>query len=354
MCLTGINYAERRILMNRNLIGLLLLFGLALGLSLPAAAQETANAQSDSSRLSRVPAGQKQRLRGVIVKREADSFILRDLTGSEVQVNLSNITKVEEKKGNPFRRAKDYGTTSLLRGLSVEVEGRGEASGALLADKVRMRDYELVAAQTTNALVVPVEGRVGEAENRLSQAEANAQRLSGQLEELSAVANTARGGAKAAPPPAAHLAAVATTNKRIDGILTGLDEYEAKRGVTVNFNAGSFKLSPEAMASLDEIAVQAKSEKAYVIEITGYASAEGGQEFNKRLSQQRADAVVRYLADNHMIPLRRIVTPHGYGTLNPVADNTTRDGRKENRRVEVKILVNRSLSGSPNSTGAGQ
>jgi hypothetical protein len=140
----------------KNLFGILLLFGLALSLSLPVAAQEAANAQSDSTRLSRVPAGQKQRLRGVIVKREADSFILRDLTGSEVQVNLSNITKVEEKKGNPFRRAKDYGTTSLLRGLSVEVEGRGEASGALLADKIRMRDYELVAAQTTNALVVPV------------------------------------------------------------------------------------------------------------------------------------------------------------------------------------------------------
>src|SRR5689334_19287054 len=100
-------HTGRRILMKRNLIGLLSLFGLALSLSLPAAAQETANAQSDSSRVSRVPAGQKQRLRGVIVKREADSFILRDLTGSEVQVNLSNITKVEEKKGNPFRRAKD-------------------------------------------------------------------------------------------------------------------------------------------------------------------------------------------------------------------------------------------------------
>src|SRR5262247_1128274 len=351
MSLTGNNHAERRILMKRNLIGLLLLFGLTLGLSLPAAAQETANAQSDSSRLSRIPAGQKQRLRGVIVKREADSFILRELNGAEVQVNLSNITKVEEKKGNPFRRAKDYGTTSLLRGLSVEVEGRGEASGALLADKIRMRDYELVAAQTTNALVVPVEGRVGEAENRLSQAEANAQRLSGQLEELSAVANTARGGAKAAQETADQaVAAVDATNKRIDGILTGLDEYEAKKGVTVNFTAGSFKLSPESMASLDEIAVQAKSEKAYVIEITGYASAEGGQELNKRLSQQRADAVVSYLVDNHMIPLRRIVTPHGYGTLHPVADNSTKEGRQENRRVEVKILVNRALS-TPNSTG---
>src|SRR5262245_32817070 len=347
--------------MKRNLIGILLLLGLALSLSLPAAAQETANAQNaqnaqnDSSRASRIPAGQKQKLRGVIVKREADSFILRDLNGSDVQVNLSNITKVEEKKGNPFRRAKDYGTTSLLRGLSVEVEGRGEASGALPADKIRMRAYELVAAQSTNAVVVPVEGRVGEAESRLSQAEANAQRLSGQLEELSAVANTARGGAKAAQETADQaVAAVGTTNKRIDGILLGLDEYESKHGVTVNFTAGSFKLSPEAMASLDEIAVQAKSEKAYVIEITGFASSEGGTEYNKRLSQQRADAVVRYLADNHMIPLRRIVTPHGYGTLNPVADNSTRDGRKENRRVEVKILVNRSLSGSPNSTGSGQ
>lgn len=332
-----------------------MLFGLALGLSLPAAAQETANAQSDSGRLNRVPAGQKQKLRGVIVKREADSFILRDLSGSDVQINLSNLTKVEEKKGNPFRRAKNYGTTSLLRGLSVEVEGRGEASGALLADKVSMRDYELVAAQTTNALVVPVEGRVGEAENRLSQAEANAQRLSGQLEELSAVANTARGGAKAAQETAdLAVSGVQATNKRIDSLLTGLDEYEAKRGVTVNFDAGSYKLSPESQASLDEIAAQAKSEKAYVIEITGYASSEGGLEYNKRLSQQRADVVVRYLADNHLIPLRRIVTPHGYGTLNPVADNATLEGRKENRRVEVKILVNRGLSTSPNSSGAEQ
>src|SRR5215813_177373 len=346
--------------MKRNLIGLLL-FGLMLGLGLTAAAQEPDKAaQGDSSRVVRVPAGQKQTVRGIIVKRDADSFIMRDLSGGDIKVNMSNVTKVEEKKGNPFRRARNYGATSLLRGLSVEVEGRGDGSGALNAEKIKMRDYELVAAQTTNAVVVPVEGRVGEAENRISQAEANAQRLSGQLEELSAVANTARGGAKAAQETADQaVAAVATTNKRIDGIITGLDEYEAKQSVTVNFNAGSFKLSPESMASLDEIAVQAKSEKAYVIEITGYASSEGGEEYNKRLSQQRADAVVRYLADIHMIPLRRIVTPHGYGTLHPVADNTTRDGRKENRRVEVKILVNRTLSApaqsnAPNSTGAGQ
>lgn len=351
----------------RKLIGLLL-FGLTIGLSLPAVAQEAGKekekaAQSDSSRAVRIPAGQKQRVRGVIVKREADSFTLRDLTGGDIQVSLTNVTKVEEKKSNPFRRARNYGTTSLLRGLSVEVEGRGDGSGALVADKIKMRDYELVAAQTTNTLVEPVEGRVGEAENRLSQAEANAQRLSGQLEELSAISNAARGGAKAAQETAdMAVAGVEATNKRIDTIVSSLDDYEAKRGVTINFKAGSFKLSPEAMASLDEIGTQAKSEKAYVIEITGFASAEGKAEFNKRLSQQRADAVVRYLADNHMIPLRRIVTPHGYGTLNPVADNTTREGREQNRRVEVKILVNKGMTApappvqmtKPNSIGVGQ
>src|SRR5262249_34851510 len=226
--------------MKRNLIGLLL-FGLALGL--PAAAQDASkakSAQSDTNRVVRIPAGQKQTVRGVIVKRDADSFILRDMSGGDVQVNMTNVTKVEEKKGNPFRRAKNYGATSLLRGLSVEVEGRGDGSGVLIADKIRTRDYELVAAQTTNSLVVPVEGRVGAAGRRISQAEANAQRLSGQLDELTAISNAARGGAKAAQETAdMAVAGVESTNKRIDTIVTDLDNYDTKRGVTVNFKAGS-------------------------------------------------------------------------------------------------------------------
>src|SRR5262249_37011914 len=273
---------------------------------------------------------------------------------------MTNVTKVEEKKGNPFRRAKNYGATSLLRGLSVEVEGRGDGSGVLIADKIRTRDYELVAAQTTNSLVVPVEGRVGEAETRISQAEANAQRLSGQLDELTAISNAARGGAKAAQETAdMAVAGVESTNKRIDTIVTDLDNYDTKRGVTVNFKAGSYKLSPEAMASLDDIASQTKGERAYVIEITGFASSEGGTELNKRLSQQRADAAFCKWGANHMTPRRRMVTPKGSGTLNPVAENRTGKGRKETRRVEVKVLVNKGMTApappvqmtKPSSTG---
>ena len=63
----------------------------------------------------------------------------------------------------------------------------------------------------------------------------------------------------------------------------------------------------------------------------------------QRLSQRRADTVVRYLAENHRIPLRRIITPFGYGESQQVAENTSRAGREQNRRVEVRVLVNRGL-----------
>lgn len=336
--------------MKRSLIGTMVL-GLAMMLSLPTLAQEASRerqVQSDQSKLVKIPAGTKQKVKGVVINREADNFILRDLTGGDIQVNLTNITKVEEKKGNPFRRAKNYGTTQLLRGLTVEVEGRGDASGALVAEKVKMTEEALVVARTVETRVTPVEGRVSDAETRLSQAEVNAQRLSGQLEELSAVANTARGGAKAAQETAdMAVAGVENTNKRIDTLVTSLDEYEPKRGITVNFKVRSYKLSEDAKAALDEIATQAKTERAYVIEVTGFASSDGSENLNRRLSQQRADAVVRYLAENHLVPLRRIITPFGYGEKLPFADNATLEGRQQNRRVEVKILVNKGMATPP-------
>jgi outer membrane protein OmpA-like peptidoglycan-associated protein len=334
--------------MRKTVFGSMLMVA-ALGVSIPVLAQDTAKgAQTESANKVVLPAGKKVKVSGVIVKREADSFVMRDLSGGEVVVNLAGAPKVEEKKSNPFRRAKNYGTTVLLRGAVVEVEGRGNGTNTLAAEKIRMTENAVAIAQSVESRVTPVEGRVGEAEGRLTQAEANAQRLSGQLDELTAISNAARGGAKAAQETAdMAVEGVKATNTRIDQLVSSLDDYEAKRGITVNFKVRSFKLEPEATAALDEIAAQAKTEKAYVIEVQGFASADGSVDLNRRLSQQRADAVVRYLAENHMIPLRRIITPFGYGESNPVADNETREGREQNRRVEVKILVNKGLTAPP-------
>lgn len=338
---------------SRSTSGIIMACGIMfmIGISVPVLGQnggENKQPLAETSKLVKLPAGLKHKVKGVIISRDADNFIMRDLTGGDIQVNLTNITKVEEKKGNPFRRSKNYGTTQLLRGLTVEVEGRGDTNGALIADRVRMTEDALIVARTVETRVTPVEGRVGDAETRLTQAETNAQRLSGQLEELQAISNAARGGAKAAQETAdMAVAGVEATNKRLDSLVSNLDEYEPKRGITVNFKVRSALLSEEAKTALAELATQAKTEHAYVIEVTGFASSDGSENLNRRLSQQRADAVVRYLAENQLIPLRRIITPFGYGESQPVAENNTREGREQNRRVEVKILVNKGLVAPP-------
>jgi OmpA-OmpF porin, OOP family len=338
---------------NTRLFSLLSVLLAAFTLCLPTAAQTQGNATPTS----RVAAGQKQKLSGVVLSREIDKLVVRDINGSDVAVSVSGATKIVEKKANPFRGARTYPVTALLRGLEVEVEGRGDNSGVLVAEKIKFTNDDFGVARSLDSRVAPVEtrvttseGRLDTAENRLTASEQNAQRLSGQLEELAAVANTARGGAKAAQETAdqalaaakANSADIQATNDRISQI----DNYEAKQNIAVNFRVNSAVLSDEAKAALDEIAAQAKNEKGYLIQVTGYASADGHEAKNRALSERRADAVRRYMAENHDIPLQRIITPFGFGELKPVAENDTREGRRQNRRVEVAILVNKGLTAS--------
>jgi len=311
---------------------------LSLALIVPAAAQQSAG--STANRMQ-VASGAKMKVKGMIVKRDQANLIMRDQSGSELTVRLAGNAKIEEKKGNPFRGSKRYSETQLVRGLYVEVEGRGDSSGALVADKIKFSDNDFKVAHAVDSTVVPVENRLGEAEERVTRTEQNAQRLSGQLDELAQVANLAKGGAAAAQETAdVAVDGVNRTNDRI----SSLDDFEVKKSETINFKVGSAVLSPDAKSMLDEIATQAKSEKGFVIEVRGFASADGAENSNRVLSQRRAEVVMRYLAENHDIPLRRIVLPFGYGEAMPIADNTSRDGRKQNRRAEVSILVSKGLT----------
>jgi OmpA-OmpF porin, OOP family len=307
--------------------------------------QPSSNAATTSTRA--LQNGQKTTIKGVVTRRDADTFVVQDANGVLTTVALTDRTSVKSK-GGFLHSGSTYGASNILRGLNLEVEGRGNSDGQLVADKIRFGETDLHTAQSIQARVDPVENRVGTAENRINEVEQNAQRLSGQLDELAAVSNAARGGAKAAQETAdAAVAGVNATNERI----SALDDYTVQNKSVINFKVGSAVLSPESKQSLDQIAQQAQNAKGFVIEVRGYASAEGGAEMNRRLSQRRADAVVRYLAETHNIPLRRIITPFGYGAAQAIADNSTREGREQNRRVEVSILVNRGLlQASPNLT----
>jgi outer membrane protein OmpA-like peptidoglycan-associated protein len=277
-------------------------------------------------------AGQKYKIKGVIVSKDDNGgFIVRDQVGVDTKVVIQPNASIKNKS---FWGGDKYPMTSLVRGLNLEVEGVGDNMGAVSVNKVRFDKGNLETAQSIDARVAP-------AEERLTAAEQNAQRISGQIDELMAISNAAKGGAKAAQETAdAAVAGVNATNKRI----TDLDDYVVQTTATVNFKVASAVLSPEAKASLDQLAAQTGALKGYMIEVTGYASAEGSTKTNKALSERREKAVREYLIDNHNISLRRFTPSYGYGELQAVADNTTREGREQNRRVEIKLLVSRGIN----------
>ena len=106
----------------------------------------------------------------------------------------------------------------------------------------------------------------------------------------------------------------------------------------VKFGFDTSDLSPEAKAAIDEFASQLKSQNAGVyIEIQGHTDSVGSEKYNEELGLLRAEAVRRYLSQQHQFPLHRI-NVISYGEASAVADNSTREGRSQNRRVALVVL----------------
>jgi OmpA-OmpF porin, OOP family len=265
-----------------------------------------------------IPSGAKMKFQGVVIGRDADTFTIRDRNRADYQVLITDNTSIKTN-GGFLHGGKKYPVTDILRGLIVEVEGRGDAQGQLVADKIRFNESDMRAAITSDTRVAPVEE--------------NQQRIAGQMDELYAVAAEARSQAGAA-------------NERI----TALDDYDVQETVAVNFRVNSAVLSPEAKQQLDSFAEKATSVRGYMIEVAGHTDSTGGEAKNMRLSRERADAVVQYLVVNHKLPARRFITPMGYGKTEAVADNSTAEGRAQNRRVEVKMMLNRGMNSTTSST----
>jgi outer membrane protein OmpA-like peptidoglycan-associated protein len=127
---------------------------------------------------------------------------------------------------------------------------------------------------------------------------------------------------------------------------TALSEYDMKGNVTVNFTVGSSDISVKDQIELRELANTATRLKGYIIEVTGYADSTGSAAMNTKLSENRAKAVITYLMQKGEVPVRHIVAPGAMGEYGAAAPNETEAGRAENRRVEVKVLVNKGIAGS--------
>ena len=275
-------------------------------------AQDTQATRARTANIQSIPNGAKLKFKGVVISRDADTFTIRDRNRTDYQVLITDRTSIKTH-GGFLRSGKRYPVTDILRGLIVEVEGRGDSQGQLQAEKIRFDESNMRAAITADSRVTPVEE--------------NQQRMAGQMDELYAIAAEAR-------------QEVAAVNERV----SALDDYDVSQTVAVNFRVNSALLSPEAKRELDEFATKVAGARAFMIEVAGHTDSTGSEAKNFRLSRERADSVVQYLAVNHKIPLRRFITPMGFGKTEAVAENTTASGRAQNRRVEVKMLLNRGLS----------
>jgi outer membrane protein OmpA-like peptidoglycan-associated protein len=126
---------------------------------------------------------------------------------------------------------------------------------------------------------------------------------------------------------------------------TALAEYDVKGDATVKFGVASSSISEKDQERLKELAQTAKGLTGYIIEVTGYADSTGSAAINTKLSERRARAVITLLMQQGGVPVRHIVAPGAMGEYGAAAPNETKAGRAENRRVEVKILVNKGIAG---------
>jgi outer membrane protein OmpA-like peptidoglycan-associated protein len=283
--------------------------------------------------------------RGIVVKRDADWFTMSDtMGGTQTVVLLTGETEVKSHKKGVFRGSKEYGSSYILRGLRLEVDGVGNDQGQLVADKIRFDEQDLRSAQALKSTVDPIEA---EMRDKLKQQQEAQEKLAGQLAETNAVVEANRSEAAAASAKAQAAADLA--NNRING----LDDFDPIKTITVNFKTGSSILSPQAKTMIDEAAAWVKTQNTngWVMAVVGYADSSGKTVRNRSLSDRRAQAVIYYIVTKYRTPMHRFVQPFGYGEEAPAADNSTRVGRAKNRRVEIRLMVNKGIAGQ---VGSGQ
>lgn len=136
----------------------------------------------------------------------------------------------------------------------------------------------------------------------------------------------------------------------LSGVVAGLDKYKPVADSSVTFGFDKAVLTKSDKAQLDELATGLDTRKHYILEVTGGTDSTGDKQYNYGLSQRRADAVVTYLAQKYNIPPHKFYLV-GIGEDNAPASNKTAAGRRENRRVQVRVLSNMEEESTTASTG---
>jgi len=284
----------------------------------------------------------KAEVKGMITSRAGDTMIVESAAGN-VTVVLTDQTRTKDDKGLFGLEKQEMGETVLIPGLKVDIDGTSDEQGRVTAKTITVDGDDLESAEMIEAGLHPT----------AEQVEANVKTLeahSGQLSSHEAQLAAQKQGIEANQQNiAANKQQIEQNIKDIEQNtqrFTALSDYDVKAQATVNFEVGSSKIAAKDQIELKELANTATRLKGYIIEVTGYADSTGSAAMNTKLSEDRAKAVVTYLMQKGEVPVRHIVAPGAMGEYGAAAPNETKAGRAENRRVEVKVLVNKGIAGS--------
>lgn len=209
------------------------------------------------------------------------------------------------------------------------------------------------ARNRINERVAPLEQRTGELEETSRRNSQDIGRLDQNIQEVRGRADRAQNQADSALAKAEQANSRAdSAEQSVNDLRNNLDRFNLQSTVTVNFNFDSYALTPETRAQLDQLAAQLRGRTDFILEIEGFADHIGSVAYNNQLTDRRAEAVRRYLAEQYGIPVFR-THDLGFGKSRPVADNSSRAGRAQNRRVEVHVLVRATSNSSTAQTSTG-
>jgi Outer membrane protein and related peptidoglycan-associated (lipo)proteins len=279
------------------LLSLALLTGVASG-SVVAQTQETPDADLSTTVYTDEPAEMTQgpEIEGIIAARTGDQLQVVSTDGTRNVVTVNSATRITASGGFLGLDRDQLGPDQLLNGLPVKIDTL-QSSGGLVASKIDLKNRDLRTAEMIR--------------NGTSQ----------RFEEQAAATDALRAR------------------------MGDIDKYNIKSTTNVHFDTGKAVLSPMDKDNLCATASTAEATENALLLVVGYTDSTGDLEFNQQLSEKRAASVVNYLQQTCKWKPYRMLAPAGMSLADPVASNDTEEGKAQNRRVEVHVLVSKAVDG---------
>jgi outer membrane protein OmpA-like peptidoglycan-associated protein len=236
-------------------------------------------------------------IKGVIAARSGDRVKIATADGATTTVAITEATRIKTG-GGLFGGGNKLASNQLLNGLPITVKTmQSPEGGDLVASQISLKKNDLRTATMIQT--------------------GTSQRFDEQ----------------------------AAATEALRGRMGDIDKYNIKSTTNVHFDVGRADISPQDKAQLCSTANQANQTENALMLVVGYTDSTGGEDLNQTLSEKRAAKVINYLQQACGWKPYRMLTPTGMATADPLASNDTPEGKAQNRRVAVNILVSKSVDG---------